>query len=94
MARQPAYEPEPGPEYVDEHHQRISEFANDYFDDDDERETFVGTLMERRGYRRVQSWGPPDQDQQEPEPGPEPEPQQRQRRPAQPKRPPYFKQTR
>jgi hypothetical protein len=25
------------PAYIDEHHQRISEFATDYFDDDDER---------------------------------------------------------
>jgi hypothetical protein len=52
------------PAYLDEHHQRISEFAADYFDDDDERDTFVGTLMERRGYKRVQhtSWDPPDPD--------------------------------
>lgn len=49
------------PQYLDEHHQRISEFATDYFDDDDERDEFVGTLMERRGYQRRQSttWEPP-----------------------------------
>ena len=58
MARQP------NPEYLDEHHQRITEFANDYFDDDDERDEFIGTLMERRGYQRVQhtSWDPPAPD--------------------------------
>lgn len=51
------------PEYLDDHHKRISEFADEYFaDDDEERETFVGTLMERRGYQRVQhtSWTPPE----------------------------------
>lgn len=50
------------PVYLDEHHQRISEFAAEYFDDDDERDEFVGTLMERRGYKqrtRVE-WDPPD----------------------------------
>ena len=53
-----------GPAYLDEHHQRISEFATDYFDDDDEREAFVGELMTRRGYksRTRTEWEPPDQD--------------------------------
>jgi hypothetical protein len=52
------------PEYLDSDHQRISEFGRDYFDDDDERDNFVGTLMERRGYKRVQhtSWEPPEPD--------------------------------
>jgi hypothetical protein len=58
----PRQQHQPDPEYIDEHHQRISEFANDYFDDDDEREEFVGTLMERRGYvrRQTTSWDPPE----------------------------------
>lgn len=48
------------PEFLDEHHQRISEFAAEYMEDD-ERDEFVGHLMERRGYQRVQhtSWEPP-----------------------------------
>lgn len=92
MAKQPQYEPEPGPEYVDEHHQRITEFANDYFDDDEEREAFVGTLMERRGYTRRAVWGPPDEADPEP-------PQQQQQAPRGGGRPaggrqqraPYFR---
>lgn len=48
-----------GPEYLDEHHQRITEFAGEYFDDDEERESFVDTLMERRGYQRRSAWAPP-----------------------------------
>jgi hypothetical protein len=51
------------PQYLDEHHQRISEFAAEYFDDDEEREVFVDTIMERRGYQRTASWSlppPPD----------------------------------
>lgn len=53
---------DPGPEYVDEHHQRIAEFAAEYFaDDPEEAETFVDTLMERRGYQRRASWALPDQ---------------------------------
>jgi hypothetical protein len=50
---------EPGPEYVDEHHAAIAQFAADYLDED-ERDKFVNHLMERRGYRRIESWGPPD----------------------------------
>ena len=70
------------PSYLDEHHQRITEFANDYFDDDEERDAFVDTLMERRGYQRTHSWAPPPE--QEP-PGPN-----GQRQP-QKKQPQYFK---
>lgn len=72
------------PQYLDEHHQRISEFATDYFDDDDERDEFVGTLMERRGYQRRQttSWEPPAPDPKTPPAGPGD---------AGPKRQPYFK---
>ena len=49
------------PQYLDEHHQRITEFAADYMDED-ERDDFVGGLMERLGYKRVQhtSWEPPE----------------------------------
>ena len=48
-----------GPSYIDEHHQRISEFADEYFDDDEERSAFVDTLMERRGYQRTTGWSLP-----------------------------------
>ena len=50
------------PAYIDADHQRISEFAGDYFDDDDERETFVTELMTRRGYtpKTHTSWEPPE----------------------------------
>ena len=49
--------PDDGPVYVDEHHQRFSEFAEDYLDED-EREAFVDHLMERQGYQRISGWGP------------------------------------
>lgn len=58
--------PQFDPQYLDEHHQRISEFAADYFDDDDERAAFVDTLLERRGYQRTSGWAappPPDPNQ-------------------------------
>lgn len=75
-----------GPSYLDEHHQRISEFANDYFDDEEEREAFVSTLMERKGYKRRQttSWDPPD-------PAPAEGNGAGGGEPAGPKRPAYFK---
>lgn len=47
------------PQFLDPDHQRISEFANDYFDDEEERGAFVDTLMERRGYQRTTGWSPP-----------------------------------
>ena len=51
------------PQYLDEHHQRISEFGADYFDDDEERDEFISTLMSRRGYQRneqrIVEWLPP-----------------------------------
>jgi hypothetical protein len=58
----PRQQQQPGPEYLDEHHQRISEFAGDYFDDDEEREAFVSELMTRRGYRSKTrtDWEPPE----------------------------------
>lgn len=48
------------PQYLDEHHQRISEFAADYFDDEEERDEFVKTLMSRRGYKPTTGWALPD----------------------------------
>lgn len=50
------------PQYLDEHHQRISEFAAEYFDEDEEeRDNFVNELMTRRGYiaRTRTDWEPP-----------------------------------
>ncbi len=54
--------------YLDEHHQRIVEFAQDYMDDD-ERDEFVDGLMERRGYQRIQGWGPPEPEDPDPQDG-------------------------
>lgn len=70
-----------GQQYLDEHHQRISEFANDYFDDEEEREAFVGELMTRRGYksRTRTEWEPADPANDPKNP------------PGTPKRPSYFK---
>lgn len=47
------------PEYIDETHQRISEFAAEFLDDD-ERDDFVDGLLERHGYQRVSKWAAPD----------------------------------
>jgi hypothetical protein len=47
------------PQYLDPDHQRISEFAADYFDDEEERAAFVDTLLERRGYQRTSGWSLP-----------------------------------
>jgi hypothetical protein len=49
-------------DYLDETHQRISEFAAEFLDDDDERESFVDGLMERRGYQRATHWTAPEPD--------------------------------
>lgn len=46
--------------YIDETHQRIVEFAEEFLDDDDERSGFIDGLMERRGYQRTSSWAAPD----------------------------------
>lgn len=48
--------------YVDEHHERIHTFASDYLDED-ERDEFVDSLMERRGYQRAHHWLPPDEEE-------------------------------
>lgn len=51
------------PQYIDETHQRISEFAAEFLDDDEEREGFIDGLLERRGYQRMASWAPPEPQQ-------------------------------
>lgn len=48
------------PSYIDETHQRIAEFAEEFLDDDDERASFVDGLLERRGYQRTTAWAPPE----------------------------------
>ena len=76
-----------GPVYLDEHHQKISEFADEYFEDDEEREAFVGELMTRRGYksRTRTEWEPA-------EPEPEPDPNAgRAGGSSRTQRPPYFR---
>jgi len=47
-------------DYVDETHQRISEFAEEFLEDDEERGAFVDGLMERHGYQRTSHWAPPE----------------------------------
>jgi hypothetical protein len=85
----PPRPPQHDPQYLDEHHQRISEFASEYFDDDEEREAFVDTLLERRGYQRTTGWSQPA------DPGPGPQGggggAGGARPPAAPRRPAYFR---
>ena len=45
-------------DFLDDDHAAIATFAHTYLDED-ERESFIDQLMERRGYTRVQSWAPP-----------------------------------
>ena len=80
-------QPQHDPAYLDEHHQRISEFAADYFDDEEERESFVDTLLERRGYQRQASWALPP----EPDPAAGGRPGPAGTPPAGARRPAYFK---
>lgn len=47
------------PDYLDDTHRAIAEFA-DAFLDEDERADFVDGLLERHGYRRESRWAPPD----------------------------------
>jgi len=48
-------------DYLDETHQRISEFADEFLsEDEEERDGFVDGLMERRGYKRGTHWAPPE----------------------------------
>lgn len=75
------------PQYIDEHHQRISEFASEYFDDEEERQALIDTLLERRGYQRTTGWtapAAPDPNQQPPAGG-------NGAPPAGPRHPAYFK---
>lgn len=51
-----------GGDYLDETHQRIAEFAESFLEED-EREDFVGALMERHGYQRQSHWAPPAPDE-------------------------------
>lgn len=78
------------PAYLDEHHQRIVEFAQDYMDDD-ERDEFVDGLMERRGYQRIQGWGPPEEPETDPQGGRRPPARKPAAAPPAPRRAPYFK---
>jgi hypothetical protein len=47
------------PEYLDDMHQRIAEFASEFLEED-EREDFVDGLLERHGYTRQSIWAPPE----------------------------------
>lgn len=47
-------------DYIDETHQRISEFADEFLDDDEERQGFIDGLLERRGYQQATHWTPPE----------------------------------
>lgn len=49
---------EPHGDFIDDDHRVISEFAATYLDEE-EQESFVDSLLERRGYQRVTSWAPP-----------------------------------
>lgn len=49
------------PDYIDETHQRIAEFAGEFLDED-EVDDFVSSLLERHGYQQntVTTWAAPD----------------------------------
>lgn len=53
--------PEDLPEYLDEVHQDIAEFAARHLEDD-ERDEFIDQLLERKGYQRQSIWAPPEPD--------------------------------
>lgn len=46
-------------EYLDEVHQDIAEFAGRHLEED-ERDEFIDSLLERHGYQRVSKWAAPD----------------------------------
>lgn len=48
-------------EYLDDVHERIAVFAHDFLEED-EREDFIGSLMERHGYQRQSHWASPAAD--------------------------------
>lgn len=79
--------PQDSPQYLDSDHEAISTFAETYFDDPDERESFVTELMTRRGYtpRTRTDWEPPAE--------PDPKPGGGRGGGAAPRRPSYFKQS-
>lgn len=47
------------PQFLDADHESIVRFAEQYFDDEEERASFVDTLLERRGYQRTSGWSAP-----------------------------------
>ena len=47
------------PAYLDDVHQDIAEFAARHLDED-EREDFVDSLLERKGYQRQSIWAAPE----------------------------------
>lgn len=48
------------PSYIDEIHQDIAEFASRHLEED-ERDDFVDSLLERKGYQRMSHWAAPEQ---------------------------------
>lgn len=77
------------PQFLDDDHAAIVGFAEAYMDED-EREDFIDQLMERRGYTRVQSWGPAADPEPQQRPQRQRQPAQRQQQGGQQRRP-YFK---
>jgi hypothetical protein len=71
------------PQFLDPDHEAIVTFADTYFDDDEERESFIETLMDRRGYLRTTGWSAPVPA--------EPEPPAAQPAAPGPAKPKYFK---
>lgn len=50
------------PQYLDDTHRAISEFAEAFLEED-ERADFVDGLLERHGYQRQSTWAPPEPQQ-------------------------------
>lgn len=51
------------PKYLNANHQRIVEFADDYFPDPEEHDLFVDEMMERQGFVRTEGWKLPEPDE-------------------------------
>jgi len=51
-------------DFIDDTHAAIVAFAEQFLEED-ERDSFVDSLMERHGYQRMSSWGPPEPQQQQ-----------------------------
>jgi hypothetical protein len=83
-----------GPQYVDEDHEELAYFLEKWFDED-ERPDVEEHLMTRKGYTRIQGWGPRADPDPQPEPDPEPEPgaagPSKTGRPGSRRKPAYFK---